>query len=127
MKSACGVVVVFLLTGSGVQAWSGSDSNKSQADLEQMTDEQLLKEALGPCLAAGEHGAAALDYLRTIAQTVRKRHNDAQQPAFSDMLVAAAAENPRQCRKVANAGVNPLGEQKAVARPASAETADDSE
>ena len=122
MKTACGVGVVLFLLATGAQAWNGPSNNKSVSDLEQMSDEQLLAEAVGPCLAAGDSGPAALEYLRTIAQVARKRHNDEPQPAFIDMLVAAAAESPTQCRKVQKAGLKPVGEQKAraVAQPASA-------
>lgn len=131
MKSACGlaVVLLILLLASHARAgWNGPSNNKSASELEQMTDEQLLTEAVGPCVAAGEGGSAAIDYLRSIAQVARKRHNDEPQPAFSNMLVAAAAESPTQCRKVEKAGLKPVEAQKAnVAQPASASDDDDSD
>lgn len=124
MKFAWGVAVVLLLLGTRAQGWSGASSNKSASELDRMSDEELLAEAVGPCVAAGDNASAAMEYLRTIAQVVRKRHNDEAQPSFSDMLVAAAAENPAQCRKVAKAGPRASAPPKANAAEQPASTAD---
>ena len=124
MRCAWGVAVVLFLLGTSAQGWSGSDGNKSVSDLERMSDEELLAEAVGPCVAARENGSAAMEYLRTIAQVARKHHNDEPQAPFSNMLVAAAAENPAQCRKVGKAGVKAAEPPKANTGEKPASTAD---
>jgi hypothetical protein len=70
-----------------------------------MSDEQLIKEGAAVCVKAGEHGSASLEYLRTIAGVARGRHSDYAHPEFSDMLAAAAAENPSLCRKAEKAAL----------------------
>lgn len=112
MKETAALVVALLLIGVSARAWDGPASNKPTAELEQMTDEQLINEGLSVCLKAGAHGSTATQYLRTVAGVARARHPDYAHPEFSDMLAAAAAENPGLCRKAAKAALEDEGGAK---------------
>src|SRR5437773_11920005 len=78
------------VSGAGVlyARWEGTQSNRSAADLESMTDQELFNEAFDVCVGRalhegpppgsegevnpGESGASA--YLATIADTLSTRH-----------------------------------------------------
>ena len=112
MKVTAVLSVALLLIGVSAKAWDGPAGNKSTTDLEQMTDPQLINEGLSVCVKAGEHGSAAIEYLRTIAGVARGRHPDYAHSEFSDMLAAAAAENASLCRKAAKAALEREGVAK---------------
>lgn len=103
MKTTAMLVAALVLTAMSADAWDGAASNKSTAELERLTDAELIDEGAAVCIKAGEHGSSAMDYLRTVAGVARSRHTDYSHPEFSDMLAAAAAENPGLCRKAAKA------------------------
>jgi len=112
MKTTAPWLLVLLLVSVSAKAWDGPASNKSTLELEQMTDAQLIKEGRSVCIKARGHSSAALEYLRTITSVVRSRQAGYSHPEFSDMLAAAAAENPSLCRKAAKAALEKEEEPK---------------
>jgi hypothetical protein len=112
MKTTAPWLLALFLIGVSANAWDGPASDRSTLELEQMTDAQLIKEGLSVCIKADDDETAALEYLRNIAGVVRARHVGYSHPEFSDMLAAAAAENPSLCRRAAKAALEKEEEPK---------------